>query len=79
MENSILAVGSIALDSLETCNGSRDDLLGGSATYFSIAASRFAPVNVVGVVGNDFPQSGWDLFAKHNIDMHPNQPTKFYV
>ena len=69
MENSILAVGSIALDSLETCNGSREDLLGGSATYFSIAASRFAPVNVVGVVGNDFPQSGWDLFAKHNIDI----------
>lgn len=67
-EKNILAVGSIALDSLETINGNRDEVLGGSATYFGIAASFFAPVSVVGIVGNDFPQSGWDLFSKFQID-----------
>ena len=67
-EKNILAVGSIALDSLETINGNRDDVLGGSATYFGVAASLFAPVSIVGVVGNDFPQSGWDLFSKFHID-----------
>jgi len=67
--NSILAVGSIALDTLETTEGNRTEILGGSSTYFGLAASLFSPVSLVGVVGNDFPQEGWDLFAKKKIDI----------
>ncbi len=51
---SILVVGSIALDFVETPYGIAEDSPGGSALYFSSAASYFAPVNVVGVVGHDF-------------------------
>ncbi|NQU68230.1 MAG: bifunctional hydroxymethylpyrimidine kinase/phosphomethylpyrimidine kinase [Candidatus Marinimicrobia bacterium] len=65
----ILAVGSIALDSLETHRGRRDEILGGSATYFSIAASLFAPVRLVGVVGDDFPSEGWEMLQSRNIDL----------
>ena len=68
-DNPILAVGSIAFDDLETPNGSKKNVLGGSATYFSIAASLFSNVKIVGVVGNDFPQYAWDLFDKKNIDV----------
>ena len=68
MKNNILAVGSIALDSLKTSNGSRNNLIGGSATYFSIAASKYVTVNAVGVVGSDFPDFGWDLFSKHKVN-----------
>jgi len=65
---SILAVGSIALDTLETVNGNRDEILGGSATYFAAAAGLLVPVKLVGVVGNDFPQEGWDLFQSRSIN-----------
>lgn len=50
----ILVVGSVAFDSLETPSGKRDRVLGGAATHFSLAANFFAPVRVVGVVGEDF-------------------------
>jgi sugar/nucleoside kinase (ribokinase family) len=66
---SILAVGSIALDSLETIAGNRTEILGGSSTYFGLAANLFSPVSLVGVVGNDFPQKYWDLFSKKKIDI----------
>ena len=52
---SLLVVGSVALDSIETPFGSRDESLGGSATYFAAAASLLTKVSVVGVVGEDFP------------------------
>ena len=65
----ILAVGSIALDTLETVNGNRDEILGGSATYFAAAAGLLAPVKLVGVVGNDFPKEGWDLFQSRSINI----------
>ena len=65
----ILAVGSIAIDTLQTPNGNRDNVLGGSATYFSLAASMFAPVKLVGVVGKDYPRAGWQLFKSHNINI----------
>jgi sugar/nucleoside kinase (ribokinase family) len=52
---SLLVVGSVALDSVETPFGARDDVLGGSATYFAAAASLLTKVSVVGVVGDDFP------------------------
>ncbi len=53
---SVCVVGSMALDSIETPEGSATDVLGGASTYFSVAASFFAPVNLVGVVGSDFPE-----------------------
>lgn len=68
MNTNITVVGSIALDTLETTKGNRSEMLGGSATYFSIAASIFSRVEVIGIVGNDFPQEGWDIFNSQNID-----------
>ena len=65
----ILAVGSIAIDTVQTQNDHRDNLLGGSAVFFSLAASLFAPVIMVGVVGNDYPKKGWRLFKSRNINM----------
>lgn len=66
----IIAVGSIALDSIETINGSKNNLIGGSATFFSIAASLQTKVKVVGIVGKDFPNEGWDLFNSKKIDVN---------
>ncbi|UCD37918.1 MAG: sugar kinase [Fidelibacterota bacterium] len=70
---SILAVGSIALDEIETPQDERQEILGGSAMYFSVAASLFAPVSLVGIVGSDYPEEGWQLFQEHNIDVHDVQ------
>ncbi|MBI2819207.1 MAG: sugar kinase [Acidobacteria bacterium] len=53
---SLLVVGSVAFDAVRTPHGSVDKMLGGSATYFAVAASYFAPVRVVGVVGDDFEE-----------------------
>ncbi len=64
----LLVVGSIALDSVETPSERRDDVLGGSATYFSYAASYFTPVRLVGVVGEDFPAEHTALLASRGID-----------
>jgi len=63
----ILVVGSVALDSLETPFGKRDEVLGGSATFFSIAASLFNHVDIVAVVGEDFPKRHLDLFRQRGI------------
>ena len=51
----VLVVGSVALDSVETPFGKADNVLGGSGTFFSASASHLAPVQLVGVVGNDYP------------------------
>ncbi|MHC4452175.1 MAG: sugar kinase, partial [Planctomycetota bacterium] len=51
---SLLVVGTLAYDSVETPFGKAEDVLGGAATYFAVAASFFTPVRLVGVVGNDF-------------------------
>jgi len=67
MAKSILVVGSVALDSVKTSMGETDHALGGSAVYFSLAASEFAPVRVVGVVGDDFPASGRKLLSGKGI------------
>ena len=64
----ILAVGSLAIDDLETPNGNRKNLLGGSASYFSVAAGLLAPVKLVGVVGKDYPQEGWNMFKQRGIN-----------
>ncbi len=64
----LLVVGSVALDSVETPQSSRDDILGGSAVYFSYAASYFTPVKLVGVVGDDWPAEHTKLLTDRNID-----------
>ena len=64
----ILAVGSIAIDTIETPNGNRKDLLGGSALYFAIAAGLLGSVKLVGVVGADYPERGWQLFKSQGIN-----------
>jgi len=66
---SLLVVGSIALDSVETPHGEASETLGGSAVYFAYAASFFGPVRLVGVVGEDFPQEHLDLLARRPIDL----------
>jgi len=65
---SLLVVGSVAFDAVETPFGKRDRMLGGSASHFSIAASFFADVRVVGVVGGDFGAEEEEVFARHNVD-----------
>lgn len=66
---SILVVGSVAYDTIETPRDRRERILGGSASYFSLAAIRFAPVRAVGVVGDDFRQEDLDLLAKMGADV----------
>ena len=65
---SVLVVGSVALDSVETSFGKVTDALGGSATYFSAAASHFTDVNVVAVVGDDFPHKDIEFLKKRNVN-----------
>ncbi|MFO0896257.1 MAG: PfkB family carbohydrate kinase [Pirellulales bacterium] len=65
---SLLVVGSVALDSVETPTAKRDNVLGGSAVFFSYAASYFSKVHLVGVVGEDFPPGHVDLLADRGIN-----------
>jgi len=65
---SLLVVGSVAFDAVETPFGKREKMLGGSATHFSLSASFFTDVRVVGVVGADFGTAELDVFARHGID-----------
>ena len=65
---SILAVGSVAFDSIATPSGKVENVLGGSATYFSFAASYFTDVRIVAVVGEDFTSEHESVFAKRKID-----------
>jgi sugar/nucleoside kinase (ribokinase family) len=66
---SVLVVGTVAFDSIETPFGAAERILGGSAAYFALGASFFAPVRVVGVIGKDFPQDFLDVFTQRNIDL----------
>ena len=66
---SILCVGSVALDSVETPFGKAERVLGGSAVYFSAAATLFHPVQVVGVVGDDYPLADLDFLAARGADL----------
>lgn len=65
----VLVVGSVALDSVETPFGKADDVLGGSGTYFSSSASHFAPVQMVGVVGDDYPVHLLQPLADRGVDL----------
>jgi len=65
---SILVVGSVALDTIKTPFGKCKDVLGGSATYFSVSASFFSPVSIVAVVGSDFPKRHIDFLKSKKVD-----------
>lgn len=66
---SVLVVGSMAFDSIETPHGRADRVLGGSAAYFGLAAAFFAPVRVVGVVGSDFPEEHLTALSRSGVDL----------
>ena len=65
----ILVVGSVALDTIRTPVAIHRDLLGGSAAYAALAAVHFAPVDLVAVVGDDFPHACYELLAQRGIDL----------
>jgi len=64
----LLVVGTVALDSVETPTAVRDDILGGSAVFFSTAASHFSKVNLVGVVGEDWPPEHTAMLQSRGVD-----------
>ncbi len=65
----VLIVGSMALDTIETPFGRGEDIVGGAGVYSAIAASFFAPVNLIGVVGDDYPQESLDFLADRGISL----------
>lgn len=77
---SLLVIGSVALDSVKTPFGEVNEVLGGSATYFSVSASYFTNVNLVAVVGSDFSEDHIDLLKSHsiNIDGLEKRPGKTF-
>jgi sugar/nucleoside kinase (ribokinase family) len=66
---SLLVVGSVALDSIETPFGRVDDALGGSATFFAAAASLYCDVQLVGVIGSDFPEDELAFLQRRGVDL----------
>ena len=67
--NSILIVGSIAIDTIETPFEKKSDVLGGSTTYSLIASGKKTDVSVVGIIGNDFPNEGYSLYRSYADDL----------
>lgn len=65
----VLVVGSVALDSVETPFGKASDVLGGSGVFFSASASHLSPVQLVGVVGTDYPAEKLEPLAKRGVDL----------
>ena len=68
---SLLVVGTVAFDAIETPFGKTDKIIGGAATYISLAASYFMKekINLVSVVGGDFPQSALDMLKNHHVHL----------
>lgn len=67
--STLLIVGSVGIDNVKTPLGEVQNVLGGAASYASISASFFCPVQMVAVVGDDFPQEYLDFFSSHNVDL----------
>jgi sugar/nucleoside kinase (ribokinase family) len=65
----LLVTGSIAIDTVSTPHGRAENVLGGSAVYFSFAASHYGPVRLVGVVGEDFPRPYREVLSEREIDL----------
>jgi len=76
MNNLVLVVGSVAYDSVKTPSGTRENALGGSATYFSISASYFNTVSLVAVVGDDFLEKDFSLLKCKNVNTSDLQRVK---
>lgn len=68
LRSDLLVVGSVALDTVETTADRREDVLGGSASFFSVAASFFSPVQLVAVVGEDFPEGHVQYLRERGVD-----------
>lgn len=68
LQNEILTVGSLAFDSIRSPAGEAEKILGGSGNYFSIAASFFVPINLIGIVGNDFPKDHLEYLRSKGVD-----------
>jgi sugar/nucleoside kinase (ribokinase family) len=66
---SIVVVGSVALDTVETPRAHRVEILGGAAAYFATAASLYTQVNLVGIVGRDFPREHLDFWRRRRVDL----------
>ncbi len=64
----LLVIGSVAFDNIQTPTATRENILGGSGPFFSYAASFFGPVQMVGVVGDDWPREYTDMFSAQGID-----------
>jgi len=64
----LTVIGTVAFDGVETPHGKRDKVLGGSASFASFSASFFTPVNLISVVGTDFPRKHFAMFKKRNVD-----------
>src|SRR5262245_45564877 len=64
---SLVVIGSVAYDGVQTPYGTVDRMLGGSCTYIALSASYFTPVSIVGVVGDDFAQEDVDLLTSRKI------------
>jgi sugar/nucleoside kinase (ribokinase family) len=73
---SLVIVGSLAFDTIQTPEERKEKIIGGSCTYCSLAASYFTAPKIVGVVGEDFPQDTIDLFKKRKIDIQGLEITK---
>ena len=67
--NSILIVGSIAMDTIETPFEKKSDVLGGSTTYSLVASGKKTDVSVVGIIGNDFPNEGYSVYRSYADDL----------
>src|ERR1700674_674039 len=65
---SIVVVGSVAFDTITSPSGRVENVLGGAATYFALAASYFTKVRVVAVVGDDYTAKEESVFTKHGVD-----------
>ena len=67
--NNTLIVGSIGLDTIETVSDRKESILGGSATYATIAAGKSASVHLVGIIGDDFPINGMKILEEATVDL----------
>jgi sugar/nucleoside kinase (ribokinase family) len=74
---SLLVVGTVAFDAIETPFGKTDKIVGGAATYIGLSASKFSQkINLVSVVGDDFPSDAIEMLKNHSVDTNGLQIKK---
>ncbi len=69
----LLIAGSIAIDTIETPYDKRENIIGGSTTYSMVAASRYCPTSIVGIIGSDFPEEGHEIYQSHSTNLRDVQ------